>query len=155
VDQGHSRIVQIDSNGKVQMVWGTAGRDDGQLAGPTSIAVDVKNDKVYVADPSNKRIQVFDLNGKFIAKWPVAEWGAASGWFFQDVVVDSQAGRLYGSSATDEVLVFDLTGKKVGSLRPNPPDKLEGASGLALVKGKLYVLNTYAGRLSQIALPTK
>lgn len=155
VDQGHSRIVKIDSNGKVQMVWGTAGRGDGQLAGPTSIAVDGKNDRVYVADPGNKRIQVFDPNGKFLSKWTVEEWGAASGWFFQDVVVDSQAGRLYGSSATDEVLVFDLTGKKIAALKPNPPDKLEGASGLALVRGKLYVLNTYAGRLSQIALPTK
>ncbi len=155
VDQGNSRIVKSDSNGKVQMVWGTAGRDDGQLAGPTSIAVDEKNDRVYVADPGNRRIQVFDPNGKFLSKWTVEEWGAPSGWSFQDLVVDSQAGRLYGSSATDEVLVFDLTGKKIAALKPNPPDKLEGASGLALVKGKLYVLNTYAGRLSQIALPTK
>ena len=70
--------------------------------------------------------------------------------------VDPQAGRLYASSvATDEVLIFDLTGKKIGSLRPSPPDKLEGASGLALVKGKLYVLNTYGNRLSSISLPAK
>lgn len=155
VDQGHSRIVKSDSNGKVQMVWGMAGREDGQLAGPTSVAVDVKNDKVYVADPSNKRIQVFDPNGKFLSKWTVEEWGAPTGWYFQDIVIDPQAGRLYGSSATDEILVFDLTGKKIAALKPNPPDKLEGASGLALVKGKLYVLNTYAGRLGQIPLPTK
>ena len=155
IDQSQARIVKSDSNGKVQAIWGTAGRDDGQLAGPTSITVDGKDDKVYVADTGNKRIQVFDTNGKFLTKWVVEEWGAPSGWYFQDVIVDSQAGRLYASSATDEVLIFDLTGKKIGSLKPNPPDKLEGASGLALVRGKLYVLNTYAGRLSQIALPTK
>ena len=150
VDQGRSRIVKLDPNGKVLVVWGTPGQDDGQFAGPTSVAVDGKNNKVYVADPSNKRIEVFDTNGKFLAKWPVEEW-RPSGWYFQDLVVDSQAGRLYASSPSDEVLVFDLAGKKIGSLRPNPPDKLEGASGLALVKGKLYVLNTYAGRVSQIA----
>ena len=79
-----------------------------------------------------------------------------SGWYFQDLVIDSEAGRLYASSvATDEVLVFDLTGKKIASLKPSPPDRLEGASSLALVKGKLYVLNTYASHLSTINLETK
>jgi DNA-binding beta-propeller fold protein YncE len=155
VDQGRSRIVKFDPNGKVLVVWGTLGQDDGQLAGPTSVAVDGKNDRVYVADPSSKRIEVFDTNGKFLAKWPVEDW-RPSGWYFQDLVIDSAAGRLYASSvATDEVLVFDLTGKKIAALRPKPPDKLEGASGLALVKGKLYVLNTYASRVSWIDLETK
>jgi sugar lactone lactonase YvrE len=155
VDQGHSRIVKFDPNGKVLVVWGTPGQDDGQLAGPTSVAVDGKNDRVYVADPSSKRIEVFDTNGKFLAKWPVEDW-RPSGWYFQDLVIDSAAGRLYASSvATDEVLVFDLTGKKIAALRPKPPDKLEGASGLALVKGKLYVLSTYASHVSQIDLVTK
>jgi tripartite motif-containing protein 71 len=34
-----------------------------------SIATD-KNRRVYVADRSNKRIQVFDENGKFLDMWP-------------------------------------------------------------------------------------
>lgn len=153
VDQGHSRIVKLDSDGKVQAVWGAEGRNDGQLAGPTSVAVDGKNDRVYVADPSNKRIEIFDTNGKFLAQWKVEEWGAPTGWYFQDLLIDVPAGRLYASSPTDEILVFDLAGKRMKSLRPAPPDKLEGASGLALIKGKLYVLNTYAGRVS--AMETK
>jgi len=156
VDQGRSQIFRLDPNGKVQVVWGTGGQDDGQLAGPTSIAVDGKNDRVYVADPSNKRIEVFDSNGKFIAKWPVPEWGAPTGWYFQDLLVDSQSGRIYASSnATNEVLVFDLTGKKLANLRAKPPENLEGASGLILVKGKLYVLNTFGNRISQIVLESK
>src|SRR5204862_87792 len=156
VDQGHSRIVKFDPNGRVVLVWGVSGKGDGEMTGPTSVAVDGKNNRVYVADPSNGRIQVFDTNGKFVATWPVEEWNMPAGWQFQDLVVDSQAGRLYASCvASDEVLAFDLTGKKIAHLRPNPPDKLEGASSLALVKGKLYVLNTYAGRLSQIPLETK
>ena len=154
-DQGHSRIVKFDPNGKVLAVWGTAGQDDGQFVEPTSVAVDGKNDRVYVADPRTKRIEVFDTNGKFLAKWLVDEW-RPSGWYFQDLVIDPQAGRMYASSvATDEVLVFDLTGKKIASLKPKPPDRLEGASSLALVKGKLYVLNTYASRLSWIDLKTR
>jgi DNA-binding beta-propeller fold protein YncE len=156
LDQGHSRIVKFDPNGKVLVVWGTPGSADGQFTDATSVAVDGKTNRVYVADPGNKRIDVFDTNGKFVATWPVEEWRAPTGWFFQDLVIDSQAGRIYASSvATDEVLVFDLTGKKIASLRPNPPDKLQGASCLALVKRKLYVLNTYGSRVSQIDLGEK
>jgi len=154
-DQGHSRIVRLDSNGRALAIWGTAGNGDGQFTDATSVAVDGKNNRVYVADPRNKRIHVFDTNGKFLAKWAVDEW-IPSGWYFQDLVVDPEAGRLYASAvATDEVLVFDLTGKKIASLRPSPPDRLEGASSLALVKGKLYVVNTYGSHLSKIDLPAK
>ncbi len=31
-----------------------------------SVAVDPKTNKVYVADPINRRIQIFDSNGKFL-----------------------------------------------------------------------------------------
>ena len=154
-DQGHSRIVRLDSNGRVLAVWGSPGTGDGQFTDATSVCVDGQNNKVYVADPRNKRIQIFDTNGKFLAKWAVDDW-IPSGWYFQDLVVDPKGGRLYASAvATDEVLVFDLTGKKIASLKPTPPDRLEGASSMALVKGTLYVLNTYAGRVSRIELEKK
>ena len=156
VDQGHSRIVKFDPNGKVLVVWGTAGRDDGQFVEPTSVAIDGKNDRVYVADPRSKRIEVFDTNGKFIAKWLVNEWGTPTGWYFQDLAVDSTAGFLYASSnATDEVLVFDLSGNKVKSLKSDQPDKVVGASSIALLKNSLYVVNTFSARVSRIDLEKK
>jgi DNA-binding beta-propeller fold protein YncE len=116
--------------------------------------VDGENDRVYVADPRNKRIEVFDTNGKFIAKWLVEDWGAPTGWYFQDLALDSKSGLLYASSG-DKVLVFDLSGSKVRSLKPNPPDKLESASSLVLVKNSLYVLNTFPSRVSRIELGKK
>jgi len=154
VDQGHSRIVKFHPTGKVLAVWGTAGSGDGQFWDPSSVAVDGENDRVYVADPRNKRIEVFDTNGKFIAKWLVEEWGVPTAWYFQDLALDSKAGLLFASSG-DEVLVFDLSGKKMRSLKPNPPDKLEGASSLALLKNSLYVLNTFSSRVSRITLGKK
>lgn len=154
VDQGHARIVKLDLNGKVIAIWGGRGQGDGQFSEASGLAVDAKNNRVYVADPRNKRIEVFDTNGGFIATWPVEQW-VPTGWYFQGLTVDPQAGRLYAASPTDEVLVFDLTGKRIASLKPKPPDKLEGASCLALVKGKLYVLNTYGSRVSQIELEQK
>jgi DNA-binding beta-propeller fold protein YncE len=157
VDEGHTRIVKSDRDGKVLVVWGTRGDGDGQFNQAISVAVDEKNSRVYVADPRNRRIEIFDTKGQFVATWFVEEWRPIeNAWYMQDLVVDSKAGRLYATSTqTDEVLVFDFAGNKIGALKPNPPDKLEGASSLVLTKGNLYVLNTFAARVSRIDLATK
>jgi streptogramin lyase len=139
VDQGHARIVKFGPDGEALASWGDGGSGEGQFKDPTSVAIDPSNNKVYVADPINSRIQVFDSNGKFLSKWSVAEWGKPAG--FEDLLIDSVRNHLYASSANiDSVLVFDLNGVKLGNLTPQPPDKLDGQSALALFGTKLYVL---------------
>jgi DNA-binding beta-propeller fold protein YncE len=151
VDQGHNRIAKFSPDGHVLASWGTAGNGDGQFNDPTSVTVDPATNKVYVADPRNKRIQVFDSAGKFLTKWSVPEWGPPVG--FEDLAIDSQTGRLYASSAhISTVFVFDLNGTKIGTLTPKPPDKLEGPSALALANRKLYVLNMGGNNVSSIDL---
>jgi DNA-binding beta-propeller fold protein YncE len=151
VDQGHTRIVKFSLDGQVLASWGSSGNSDGQFNDPTSVAVDPTTNKVYVADPRNKRIQVFDSNGKFLTKWVIPEWGRPAG--FEDLAIDSKMGRVYASSANiDAVLIFDLNGTRIGSLTPKPPDRLEGPSALALANRKLYVLNMHGNRVSAIDL---
>jgi DNA-binding beta-propeller fold protein YncE len=151
VDQGHNRVVRFNQDGTTLLTWGTSGSGDGQLNDPTSVAIDPTTNKVYVADPRNKRIQLFDSNGKFLTKWSVPEWGEAVG--FEDLAIDSQAGRLYASGAhMGYVLIFDLNGTRIGTLTPKPPDKLEGPSALALANRKLYVLNMAGNRVNVIDL---
>ena len=150
-DQGLFRIVKLSPDGRVHTTWGSKGNADGQFADDASVAVDPSSNKVYVADPINSRIQVFDSGGKFLTKWSVPEWRQLSG--FEDLAVDSQTGRLYASSAhLNRVFVFDLNGTRLGSLMPKPPDKLDGPSGLALFDRKLYVLNMTGNRVSVIDL---
>ncbi len=149
VDQGHDRIAKLTPNGEVLSTWGSKGNGDGEFNDPTSVAVDPASNKVYVADPINKRIQVFDSTGKFLTKWLVPGWGEPTG--FEDLAIDSQTGRLYASSThLGAVLVFDLNGNKMGSLTPKSPDKLEAPSALAMSDGKLYVLNMTGNRISVI-----
>lgn len=155
LDQGHARIVKFNSNGVFMTAWGSQGHGDGQFLEPSAVAVSEKIERVYVADPRNKRIQVFDTRGRFIAKWPMPEWQSTS-WLFHDLLIDQQMERLYATSpTTDEVLIFDLDGKRIGELKAKPPDKLEGASALALANEKLYVLCTFADRVRQIDLREK
>jgi DNA-binding beta-propeller fold protein YncE len=151
VDQGHTRIVKLRPDGQVLAVWGSKGTGDGQFDDPTSVAVDPKTNKVYVADPRNRRIQVFDSGGKFLTKWSVPEWGRPYG--FEDLVIDSTTGRLLASSANmDVVLMFDLNGNRVGNLRPKAPERLDEPSALVLANRKLYVLNMAGSRITAIDL---
>ena len=60
----NSRVVKIDSNGRWLKTWGDRGAAPGQFNILHSIASDAKGN-VYVADRTNRRIQVFDPDGNF------------------------------------------------------------------------------------------
>ncbi len=57
----------------------TSGSKDGQFKNPTGIAIDGSSNYVYVADKENHRIQKFDSDGRFIAKW--GSKGSSDGQF--------------------------------------------------------------------------
>jgi hypothetical protein len=61
----NSRVAKIDKNGNWLKSWGEPGEGPGQFHTPHSIAVDAQG-SVYVADRGNRRIQVFDGEGKFL-----------------------------------------------------------------------------------------
>jgi NHL repeat len=61
----NSRIAKVDKNGNWIKSWGEPGSQPGQFSTPHSIAVDAE-DHIYVADRGNRRIQVFDTDGRFL-----------------------------------------------------------------------------------------
>jgi DNA-binding beta-propeller fold protein YncE len=65
---GNSRVVKFDKNGEYLLEWGQKGEGPGDFNTVHGITVDEKG-KVYVADRSNNRIQVFEGNGRFITQW--------------------------------------------------------------------------------------
>jgi sugar lactone lactonase YvrE len=66
----NSRVVQFSKEGKfIKIIGGTKGNGPGQLQLPHGVAIDSKG-RLLVADSDNKRIAVFDKDGKFIENWP-------------------------------------------------------------------------------------
>src|SRR5215510_15170998 len=61
----NSRVAKIDKSGNWLKSWGEPGDQPGQFNTPHSIAVDARG-RVFVADRGNRRIQVFDSDGKFL-----------------------------------------------------------------------------------------
>jgi DNA-binding beta-propeller fold protein YncE len=84
----NSRVAKVDKDGNWLKSWGEPGDQPGQFNVPHSIAVDA-HDNVYVADRSNRRIQVFDTDGKFLRQITI------------DVPVDADARPAIGPKPTD------------------------------------------------------
>jgi ABC-type molybdate transport system substrate-binding protein len=66
----NSRVAKYDRNGDWVKSWGDKGTGPGQFRLPHAIAVD-KDNRVYVGDRSNRRIQVFDSEGKFLRMFTI------------------------------------------------------------------------------------
>lgn len=62
------RVHRFTRDGQLVKSWGTPGKTEGTFHLPHSIAID-PDGKLYVADRSNKRVQIFSPDGDFIGMW--------------------------------------------------------------------------------------
>ena len=130
--------------------WGTKGTGDGQFDLVHDVALD-KSGKVYVADRSNNRIQVFDLNGKFITKW--ADVGQPWGLAYSEkesaiYMADGEHNRIVKLNMEGQVLgVLSSFGKSAG--------KLDFPHHIALDSdGSIYVAEIKNWRVQKFAVPS-
>jgi len=83
----------------------TYGREDGQLAFPQNLAVDVETGTVFVGDMANRRVQAFSPEGEFLGKYSptgIDDWqvlGVAAGQNGQLVACDALNNMLWVFSA--------------------------------------------------------
>ena len=105
---GNSRVVKFNKGGVFVKAWGKRGTAPGDFNTPHSIAVDKQN-RVYVADRENYRVQVFGADGEFVNQWT----GLGSPWGL-DLTADGHI--LMADGYNNRVLKLTLEGKVVGSL---------------------------------------
>jgi len=116
---GNSRVVKYDKNGRFITSVGTKGNAPGQLNLPHSIATDGRGN-VYVADRSNRRIQVFDndLSFKAIYDKVGAPWALCTTPGAHQYLYSSNSNPDNGNSeigaVTGEIYKMELDGTIVG-----------------------------------------
>lgn len=125
----NSRIAKTDKEGNWLKSWGEPGDQPGQFSTPHSIAVDAQN-QVYVADRGNRRIQVFDAEGKFLRQFSI------------DVAVPPDARPAIGNKPT----------ATTGTMSPGAPWAICITPGPNQV---LYASDAYPGRIYKLSLDGK
>jgi len=127
----NSRVGKVNAKGEWVASWGSLGTGPGQFDTPHGIAVSPA-DEVYVADRGNRRIQVFDTEGKYLREFTI------------DVPVDPKRGKIvYGSEQPNA---------KTGSQAPGAPDALCMTPGPNPV---LFVGDLYPSRIYKVSLEGK
>jgi DNA-binding beta-propeller fold protein YncE len=119
IDKRRNRIYIADSHAHLVKAFTTLGDrlfdigDDGKmdqrLKSPTGIALD-KEGKLYVLDGQNKRVHLYDPDGKFLKKFPLSRGGVGDSIRPQGIAVDS-AGHVYVSDGVNNnILIFESDG---------------------------------------------
>lgn len=142
---GNSRIVKFSKDGKFLKAWGTKGTGESQFNIPHAIVADAKG-LLYVADRENKRIQLFDQQGKFITMW--THVGSPYGLFLtknQEIFMSD--------GVADRIVKLDLTGKILGTY--GSPGKAAGQFGLphsltVTTSGAILVAEVVNWRVQQL-----
>ena len=83
VSDGHeptsnNRVLKFTADGEFIMSWGGTGSGPGEFRVPHMLALDSRG-RVFVADRSNGRIQIFDQDGRYIDEW--RQFGRATGLY--------------------------------------------------------------------------
>ena len=105
----NSRVVKLDKLGNWVKTWGERGAAQGQFNIPHTIASDAAGN-IYVGDRTNRRIQVFDGDGKFLRQFS----NVAQPWAI--CITPGAKQFLYSSDANSgKVFKLDLDGKLLGT----------------------------------------
>ena len=90
--QDGDRIVKFSKDGTFIKAWGQKGSKPGEMVGPHRLAIDSQG-RLFVADRGNRRIQIFDQEGRYLDQW--TEFGNPSGiWIDKnDTLYVAVAGR--------------------------------------------------------------
>ncbi len=128
--EGHSnaadapaRVLKFNKDGSFDMEWGKHGTADGEFIQPHSLAMDSKG-RLFVADRSNNRIQIFDQDGKHLDTW--YQFSRNSGLYIDanDVLyaADSESGSVAPEQAhwTRGIRVGSAVTGEVQYLIPDP-----------------------------------
>jgi sugar lactone lactonase YvrE len=137
----NARVAKFDRNGTFLGEWGTRGAGPGQLTGVHGIAVD-KSGRVYVADRSNHRVQVFDQKGTVLDIWPNLRQP-------NDILISRDQHVWVADGTNAKVLEYDANGRLLsswGTYGTFPGQFWELHQMSVDADGNLYGADSFGGR---------
>jgi DNA-binding beta-propeller fold protein YncE len=143
----NARVVKFNKDGEYLTHWGRKGPGDGEFNLVHDVCLDAQ-ERVYVADRTNQRIQIFDKQGKFLGKWTDlgAPWG---------LIYSAKENCLYMCDGLNNRIVkLSLEGQVLGVLSSygKVQGKLDFVHNIAIDStGALYVAEIKNWRVQKFA----
>ena len=133
----NSRVHHFSPDGEHIKSWGKRGTAPGEFNVPHSIWAD--EEKVYVSDRENGRVQIFDYEGNFI--------NALGGLYRPTDIYQDADQNMFVTELIPRLTVFDKTGTKVAVARlEGTPHGVWGDTD-----GNLYIASTSPSNITKLA----
>lgn len=150
-DTGNALVKVFTLEGRLEREWGGRGNQPGQFDGPVGIATG--DDRVYVADTNNGRVQIFSFAGTFVAQISVPSWigqGAEA-----HLALDEHGHLLATIPSEQRVVWLDAERGEVGTIRPEQTGgrRLQGPTGLDCLTGQILISDTWNHRMERVMNP--
>lgn len=141
---GNARVHKFSPEGELLLSWGEPGYKTGHFRLPHDIWVD-RQERVWVPDRENSRIQIFNAQGKFLSQWEDLIRPT-------DLFIDDE-GTVYVCELCERVSIFSNDGKLLSRWSNNEGTDMAKALFLAPhtiavdSRGDIYVGDvSYAGK---------
>ncbi len=137
------RISKFTKDGKFIKSWGKLGSGPGEFRTPHALAIDSRG-RLFVGDRGNMRIQIMDLDGKYMTEWK--QFSRPSGIFIDKkdtiYVADSESNGVAPHPGWKRgIRIGSAKDGKVMSFVPDP-DEMKGTSAaegvVADTQGNIY-----------------
>lgn len=149
VEQGNHRILKLDLNGNLIEKYGNRGSGNYQFDSPTDIASSTGL-KIFVSDPGNNRIQVFDKRWQYLSSIKAKE---------QFQTRSEITPMFLGVNKFGEVIFYNDGSGSLGKYNEDGamldeiplPGEIKDVSGLQIIDGSIFILDTKSELVHKIS----
>lgn len=149
VEQGNHRILKLYLNGNLIEKYGNRGSGNYQFDSPTDIASSTGL-KIFVSDPGNNRIQVFDKRWQYLSSIKGNDKFRTR---------DEISPEYIGVNKQGEIFFYDSRSKSIGKYDEDGayldhipiPSDIKDVSGLQIIDGSIFILDTKSELVHKIS----
>lgn len=148
------RVTKFTHDGQFVLQWGEHGEAPGQFSRPQGLEVD-DQDRVWVADSANHRIQVFDSQGKLLFLWGEEGPGLGQLAYPYNLVLDGQGNVYVCELGNCRVQKFTQDGRSLGvwGTTGDADGQLNRPWALARdSQGRIHVLDSENHRVQRVRM---